>query len=219
MRTLTSLTLGLTIFISGYVIFAEQAAAAGGKSHAHMGHITLGWKDTPDGKGLLPTAIAEANIAAQHAGFAAKKPNDFAWMHMHAHHVLHAIDASLEAKGPGLGYGVIKAASGTDAHVNFAAKSNDASDNVRAHAVHVSASAKNTLVRAKQIIALAQRVVAAGSAAAASPLIKQIATLTNELILGSDANSDGKITWKKGEGGLNAVSKHMGLMAKGEGMN
>ena len=219
MQKFTRLTMGIAIFVSGYIISAEWAAAAAGPSHAHMGHVTTGWKDTPDGMGFLPTAIAEAEIAAQHAGFAAKKPGDLSWMQMHTHHVLHAIDASLEAKGPGLGYGVMKAAGGVDAHVNFAAKSEGASANVKAHAVHVSTASENSIARAKQVVALGKQVLSAGSAAEALPVVMQIEKLTKELVEGADANGDGKITWQKNEGGLDAAQMHMGFMAKGEGMN
>lgn len=219
MRSFTGLTLGLTLIISGYAISVDQATAAGNMSHAHMGHVTKGWKDTPEGKGLLPTAIAEAKITIEHAGFAAKKPGDLKWMQMHTHHVLHAVDASLETKGPGLGYGVIKAAGGATKHINFAAKSDDASDNVRVHAVHVATTSQNTVARAKQIVALGQKVIGANSAAEASTLVLKIVMLSGQLLEGADANGDGKISWHQGEGGLNEATKHMGFMAKGEGMN
>lgn len=211
--------MAITVLMGGYAFTSNQTRAAGNMSHAHMGHITTAWKGTPEGKGLLPTAMAEAKIAAQHAGFAAKKPDNLAWMQLHTHHVLHAIDASKESKGPGLGYGVLKAANGVSKHVNLAAKSSDASGNVRAHAVHVTASAENTVTRAKQIVTLGEQVIAASTAAQASELVQQMAALSNQLVAGFDDNGDGNITWQKGEGGLNAVTKHMGLMAKGEGMN
>lgn len=218
MRALTALTLGLTVFAAGYAVAVDQAGAAGNMAHAHMGHVTDGWKDTPGGKGLLTTAIAEATVAAQHAGFAAQKPADLAWMKLHTHHVLHAVDATLEAKGPGMGYGVMKAAQGVGQHITFAAKSGDASDNVRTHAVHVATTAENTVARSKEIVALGQNILAAGTAADAAPMVQKMAALAGQLLDGADANGDGKITWQQGEGGLNEAAKHMGFMAKGEGM-
>ncbi|MEH6825340.1 MAG: hypothetical protein V7629_15650 [Motiliproteus sp.] len=188
-------------------------------SHAHMGHVTKAWGDTPDGQGLLPIAIAEAKTAVQHAGFAASKPGDLAWMQLHTRHIVHAVDPSVELKGPGLGYGVIKAAGGSAKHINFAAKSDDASKNVRTHAVHVATSSENTVTRAKEIVALGKRVIASSRAADAAPLVQQVAKLTKALLEGVDANADGKITWHQGEGGLNEANKHMGFMAKGESLN
>ena len=49
-------------------------------AHVHIGHVMTGWKDTPGKAGLLPTAIAEAKVAAIHAGFAANKSGDLKWM-------------------------------------------------------------------------------------------------------------------------------------------
>ena len=48
--------------------------------------------------------------------------------------------AVTEPKGPGSGYGVRKAAAGALQHLDFAAKAEGASANVKTHAVHVSAS-------------------------------------------------------------------------------
>ncbi|MGH6943296.1 MAG: hypothetical protein ACREH6_03625, partial [Geminicoccaceae bacterium] len=86
-------------------------------AHVHMGHVLTSWKDTPEQKGFLPTAQAEAELAAQHAGFAASRPDDLAWMKMHIGHVMNAIDPSVEPAGPGLGYGVKRAATGVAQHV------------------------------------------------------------------------------------------------------
>ena len=52
-------------------------------AHAHMGHVTDSWGDTPNEMGLLPTAIAEADIAVQHAGFAADQLDNLEWMKTH----------------------------------------------------------------------------------------------------------------------------------------
>lgn len=197
---------------------SNKEMAAMNMSHAHMGHVTKAWTDTPDGKGLLVTAQAEAEIAAFHAGLAAKKPDDLAWMKTHTHHVVHALDPSREAKGPGLGYGVVKASTGTVKHINLAAASADASANVKTHSQHVATSAQNTLDRANEMLKLADQVFAATDAKTAAPLVKQIAQLSNQLLAGYDANNDGKITWQKGEGGLNEASRHMGIMSKGENM-
>ena len=58
---------------------------AGEEARAHIGHVMTGWKDTPDGKGLLAVAIEETEIALAHAEFAAKKPDDLKWMQTHNH--------------------------------------------------------------------------------------------------------------------------------------
>ncbi len=218
MRKLSAITLSLAVAAFGLAA-APDMAAAQNMSHAHMGHVTDGWGDTPDGKGLLPTAMAEAEIAIQHAGFAANKPDDLAWMQTHTRHVLHAIDPAVEANGPGLGYGVAAGAGGSAAHINFASESDGASDNVRAHAVHVATSSQNTVARAARIVAQGKKVLSATDTADAAGHVKRIVALTNQLLAGTDADGDGTISWSEGEGGLNEAMAHMGYMAKGEGMD
>ena len=196
----------------------DKMAAPKNGAHVHMGHVATGWNDTPDKQGLLPTAIAESKIAAQHAGFAASKPADLAWMKTHIGHVLHAVDPGVEPKGPGLGYGVIKAAGGAAKHIGFAAADDDASKNVKLHAVHVGASTKNVVTWGKLVVRLGKKVMAAKTAAQAAPIVVKIKELADRLAAGEDVNGDGKITWHAGEGGLDAAAKHMGFMQKGEGL-
>ncbi len=219
MRTLHGLSLGFVLVVAAAAVTPAVATDGEKMSHAHMGHVTTAWGDTPDGMGLLPTAAAEAEIAALHAGLAMQKPADLGWLQTHARHILHAVDPSVEAAGPGLGYGVIKAAGGAAKHIDLAAQSDDASDNIRAHAVHVGASTQNAVDRANEIVALGLQVIAAENAADAAPLVEQIALLVDQLLLGVDANGDGDITWQQGEGGLNEAARHMGFMEEGEGIS
>jgi hypothetical protein len=210
-----AVTFGL-VFVSG--CSSDMAMMDDGMAHVHIGHVMTGWKDTPDNMGLLPTAIAEAKVAAQHAGFAASKPDDLGWMKTHTIHVMNAVDPSVEPKGPGLGYGVVKAAGGAAAHIGFAAESNGASDNVKAHAVHVGASTNNVVTWANIIVRLGKLVQAAETAKQAAPLVKKIQLLADYMLGGRDRDGDGKVSWKPGEGGLDAANQHMGFMTKGEGL-
>ncbi|HEY4217956.1 MAG TPA: hypothetical protein VGM67_12515 [Gemmatimonadaceae bacterium] len=182
----------------------------------HIGHVVNSFADTPDKQGLLPVAIAEAKTAAQHAALAAKAPTNLDGMKLHAGHVINAIDPTIETKGPGLGYGVKKAAMGIATHINLAATSPGASKNVIMHAEHIKMSAENTVARCDQIVAIAKQVQAATSAPAAAALVNQLVSLTSQLMTGVDANNDGKVTWEKGEGGLDQVQQHVDLMLKAE---
>ncbi len=197
---------------------ADSSKKAPNMAHVHMGHVLTGWKDTPDKKGLLPTAMAEAKIAKTHVGLALKQPNNLKWLKLHTGHVLHAVDPSVEPKGPGLGYGVMKAATGVAAHVNFAAGSDGASKNVKLHAQHVATSAENTAGWVRQIVTLGKQVQASTSASDAAAKLRRIDKLVAQLADGTDANGDGKVTWVKGEGGFGRAEAHMGFMSKGEGL-
>jgi hypothetical protein len=187
-------------------------------AHVHIGHVVTSWQDAPDQMGLLPTAQAEAEVAAQHAGFAASRPDDLDWMKLHAGHVVHAMDPSIETEGPGLGFGVRQAAQGVAQHVGFAADSEDASDNVKLHAGHVETSAGNVLVWSERVVELGQQAQAASSAAEAAPLVAEMQTLTATILAGTDANGDGTVSWAESEGGLAQAAQHMRLMQEGEGL-
>jgi hypothetical protein len=198
-----------------------QAAAPAMKVPAgavgtHIGHVVNAFGDTPNGQALLPTAMIEARTAAQHAGLAARTPTNLDAMKLHASHVINAVDPSVVATGPGLGYGVKKAALGVATHIELAAKAAGASPNVIMHATHVATSARNTVQRADQVVALAQKIQAAESAADAAALVSQLVSLTQQLIAGADANGDGRITWEQGEGGLQQAQEHVILMVAGE---
>ena len=196
---------------------APTAAAQQSMAHVHMGHVLTEWRDTPENRGFLPTAVAEAQVAAQHAGFAAQRPDDLDWMQMPTRHVLHAVDPSVEAAGPGLGYGVRQAARGVADHIRFAADSEGASDNVKLHAHHVATSATNVVERVDEIVEVGHQILAAETAEEAAPLVARMEELAVQLHEGVDADGDGQITWE--EGGLAQAEQHMGFMVQGEGMS
>ena len=193
-------------------------AHAGSEAHTHIGHVINNWNDTPSERGLLPTAMKEALVAAAHANYAAKATDDLDEMKMHAGHVRHAIDPTLEAGGPGMGYGLIKAADGAIKHITLASESADASEAVKTHTVHVVSSLNNTTTRSRLALAEAKAIYDATTASEAAPHAVKMAELTKAGFMGIDANGDGKISWHKGEGGLKVADKHMGFMLDAEGL-
>lgn len=202
-----------TVFAVGLPVAAQHSPA-----HAHMGHVADGFANTPEGAGLLPTALAEAAVARQHAELALRNTEDLDAMKRHAGHVLHAVDPTKIEQGPGAGYGVVRAAGGVVQHIEMAGAHETASENIATHATHVATSAKNAVQRAEEISALAERVMASTSAGQAAPLMEELAELTTRLIAGYDANGDERIGWQEGEGGLEQAELHLNLMKRGEGM-
>jgi hypothetical protein len=180
----------------------------------HIGHVVNSFGDTPGGQGLLPVALADARVAAQHATLAARAPTNLDAMKLHAGHVINALDPTIVTAGPGSGYGVKKAATGVAMHIDLAAKAPGASANVIMHAKHVATCAQNTVQRADALVALAKQVQAATDAAAAAALVNQMVSLSQQLVAGVDTNGDGRITWE--EGGLQQADEHMTLMLAGE---
>lgn len=180
----------------------------------HIGHVVNSFNGTPGDDGLLPTAIAEAKVAAQHAALAGRNPANLDAMKLHAGHVINALDPSIQPAGPGLGYGVKKAATGVATHIELAAKSPGASPNVTMHAAHVATAARNTVQRADSIIAIAKRIQASTSGADAAALVSQMASMADQLMAGADANGDGRVSVE--EGGLQVAQDHMKLLISGE---
>ncbi|HEY4130472.1 MAG TPA: hypothetical protein VGM50_07630 [Gemmatimonadaceae bacterium] len=206
----------LTTVAGGGAAAAPSIKLPPGAVGVHIGHVISAFGDTPNMQGLLPVALADAKVAAQHAALAAKDPNNLAAMKLHAGHVLNALDPTIVVKGPGSGYGVKKATQGVITHINLAAKATGASQNVITHANHVATSAQNTLTRCDTAIDLAKKIQESTSASDAAALVSQLVSVTSQLTAGVDKNGDGRITWEAGEGGLQQANEHMKLMLAGE---
>ena len=202
--------------LPGQLATAAVVKVPAGNVGVHIGHIVNSFGDTPDKKGLFAVAEQEARTAAQHATLGARQPGNLDALKLHAGHVINALDPSIVAMGPGLGYGLKKAASGIMTHIDLAAKDSAASANVKVHATHITASAKTTLDRVEKAISLAQRIQSSTSAPDAAALMTQLVSLTAQLQPGFDANSDGRIGWQEGEGGLQQIDEHLKLMLSAE---
>ena len=215
----------VVVVLIGAPLPGTYVAAAGGRGNTpvppgavgtHIGHVINSFGDTPGQQGLLTAALAEARTAAQHAQLAGRQPGNLDYMKTHAGHVLNALDPTIVAAGPGLQYGLRKAAIGVATHIELAAAAEGASTNVMTHAKHVSISARNTVTRVDLLIAVAQKVQAATSAAQAAALVSEMASLAEQLLAGADANGDGRVTIEVGESGLQHADDHLKLMLAGE---
>lgn len=209
---------GAALILAVVALPAEATAQQGNAAHAHIGHVLSGFGATPDGDGLLPTALGEAEVAARHARLAAGDPSNLQGMQIHARHVLHAVDPSRIESGPGAGFGVKRAAEAIARHIELAAGSDGASQAVRTHATHVAAAARTVAMRADEVVEVVGQVQDAYDYTEAAGHVERLQTLVRQLTEGADANGDGQITWQEGEGGLQHVERHMQLMARAEGL-
>jgi hypothetical protein len=139
------------------------------------------WKDTPDAKGFLPTAITYLKIEV-----------------------------------PESGYGIKRAVAGALQHVQLAAKSEGASDNVKTHAAHVIASLENAAKWTGEAIATARKLLEAKDVGGGQVLVDELTAQIGQLAIGTDANGAGQTGWQTGEGGLRQANTHLRLMMKGE---
>src|ERR671911_1823769 len=118
-----ALALGSAAIAGQHALSAPNGGVGVKPAHVHIGHVMTTWTDTPNTQGLLPVAIADATVAATHGELMQKSADNLDVLKLHAGHVLHALDPTLEPKGPGSGYGVKRAAAGALEHIHLAAKS------------------------------------------------------------------------------------------------
>lgn len=208
----------LLLFVGGILIGGNTPALAGSEAHTHIGHVVSSWNDTPSERGLLPTAFKESLVAAAHANYAVNAADDLGTMKMHAGHVRHAIDPTLESGGPGLGYGLIKAATGAIEHITLASEAGDATDAVKNHTVHVIASLSAAIARSTAAMIEADAIITATNTTTALEHATKLAALTKGALMGVDVDGDGEISWERDEGGMKIADKHMGFILKAEGL-
>jgi len=213
MRTIAFVTLG-AILLRGSLLNSGIAQGQDNPVLTHIGHVLDSFQAAPNQQGLLPTALAEAKIAMTHAGLALKNPDNLDAIKLHAGHVLHALDPTVETTGPGQGFGVKRAATGVAQHAQLAGKSPGSGFVVAAKATQVAGAANNAAKRADEVIALAQKARAATSAAEAVAAMQQVNTAIGAMTNGVDTNKNGEITWDAPEGGLQQAQEQMQEMRK-----
>jgi len=227
----TSATLAGTVLCLATTLAQTPSSPA----HTHIGHVMTSWKDTPDMKGFLPTAVADAQVALEQVERAdlEGRINDF-WLY--GGYVLNALDPGPETNAllktayarlpttyvkidvPGTGYGIRRAVAGALQHVQLAAKSDGASENVKTHASHVTASLENVAKWTDEAIATTRKLLEAKDVGGGQVLIDELTAQIGQIAIGVDANGDGQTGWQTGEGGLRQANTHMRLMMKGEGL-
>jgi hypothetical protein len=85
---------------------------------------------------------------------------------------------------------------------------------VTTHAAHIAAASRNSAQRADSIIAIAKQIQTSTSAADAAALVSRMASMSDQLMAGFDANGDGRVTPE--EGGLQLAQDHVKMMVAGE---
>jgi hypothetical protein len=191
--------------LPGTEVSAQQA------SSPHVGHLTTGFPGAPEGRGLIVTAAEETNTAMMHANFAGGDPANLEAMKTHVGHVLHALDPA-NGPGPGLGFGLKPAAEAIVSHVELAMSAQSASESVRTLGPDLAAAARGVSARCDRIAEIGQRVLSAGTAAEAAPLVAEIRALALALDTGEGNDLDA------GQGGMTHVEAQAYEILSGEGL-
>ena len=167
--------------------------------HAHIGHVMIAWRDTPGQVGLLTIAQSDTRIAAAHV-LLLSKSTSLDDVKLHAGHVLHALDPTLEATGPASGYGAKKAGAGAMQHVGFTAAVDNASAAVKSHASTVTATLTDAIAAIDRGIATAQKIRAAGPAVDAASAVRDLQSTVEEIGRGLQQSEQEMRAMMKAEG-------------------
>jgi sugar lactone lactonase YvrE len=192
------------------------SAPSSGQAMTHVGHVATGFDQAPGGRGLSVTAAMEVNAAMMHANLAAGHRSDLAQMHAHTRHVLHALAPANGAKGPGLGFGVARAADAIATHIELAAKAGDASATIRKLGPGVATAARAVARRAHAMVDLGSRILAATTVADAAPLADELRALALALDTGRDADGNGRIDLESTEPGMNQLEAGVYAILEGD---
>lgn len=139
----------------------EAADPYSGPAFTHLRHVSETFRGTPKDMGLLPAAVAETEIAVQHATLAARDPADVDAVRRHVGHVLHALDPSAVENGPGLGYGAVRAAERTAHYISLAAASDGSTEAIETHSNHIATAARHAMTNGEAAAELAREILAA----------------------------------------------------------
>lgn len=215
MRAAARFMIASALAVPGLLV-ANLATAQTNPAATFIGNITDRYADTPSNRGLIPTAVAEAGVATDHAGMASEARDNLGTMKLHAGHVIYCIDPTLEESGPCLGYGIKKANLAAIKEMEQAAAAPGASASVRILSKHILAALKNSIAIADQVVITAKKIQATTDVGTAADLADLLAVMTAQIQAGWDKNEDGKIAVE--ESAINQANQRLTLLKRAEGI-
>jgi hypothetical protein len=187
-----------------------------GEALTHFTHVATGFNGAPGGRGLVVTTAIEVNTAMLYANFAAGNPSNLDAMKTNVRNVLHALVPAQGASGPGLGFGVKRAAEAVVTHIELAVKSAGASETLRTLGPGVAQAGRAVAARAQEMADIGNRVLAAQTAAQAAPLVEELRALALQLDLGRDVNGNGQVDINGMEPGMNQLEAQVYAIFEGD---
>jgi hypothetical protein len=215
-RSSASLAFALSLLVALLATTDRARAQQTNQALTHFSHVATGFDGAPGGRGLTVTAAMEVNTAMMYANFAAGRTNDLEAMKTNVRHVLQALVPQEGAPGPGLGFGLKRAADAIANHIEMAVKAPGASETLKKLGPNVAIAARAVAARAQAMADVAGRVLAAPTAAEASRLVAELRTMALELDTGRDANGSGRVELDATEPGMNQLEAQVYSIFEGE---
>jgi HPt (histidine-containing phosphotransfer) domain-containing protein len=176
-------------------------------SHAHLGHALTSWMHTPGQRGLLVVAREQADAALREAAAAAAAPTP-AQRRAHVAKLADALDPEAGNNAAPGAYGVLRALQEAVEHVDYAATSPDASQQVVEAGAEIAAAAGPLLDGLRRAHTLARSAERLGDTELASTASRLDSGL-RQLVQGADFNGDGRISLRDGEAGLAQIEQRL----------
>lgn len=186
----------LCVIVAGAAGCAHRAPSI---AHVHLGHSITGAHDTPDNVGYLTLAEQRARDALEmaEAALADGRPVDAVKVDVAA------VNAFTNTEEP---YSLTTAVKEAVSHIEYAALSDDASDNVKAGYQQFAETIDGALTRGSLIESYAREVASASDPAQVQRLAEEIHRLARANVYGVDADGDGVIGSSPEEYGMVQIS-------------
>ena len=163
---------------------------------------------------LLDSALIEARVAAQHAGFAVSAGN-IRSARTHAEHTINILrgteedwDGSGTPQNPGRGLGVYTFLDAIDEQLDAVAAADAESQTLLANAEFIRVCTANVRTWADEIVTLEQEIIAGEEKSAVQDEAELSETLADQLQEGYDLNQNGIVEPFEGECGLEQIPEY-----------
>lgn len=185
-------------------------------AHTHLGHMMTGWPDTPGQKGLFSTAEDFAKKALANAESADKEKNNIVSKKNFVAQVIQDTKPSAQGSDGKYQYGVKNATEMAMHHLQFAATSPDASENLVDSAKQFEKDYEAVIKRCDIIALLGEAILASQSESEINALSDQLLKQVRANLDGDDSDGDGKVGSSVSEYGLKQLSQEFSEMIKRE---
>lgn len=180
-------------------------------SHAHIGHCLTTWHDTPGTQGLFQVASAELDTARHEADAALQSDQTPIQRALHIDNVTHALNPDLQPLGTGLDYGAIRAMESGVEHLEYAATSGDASENIVSSVAVLSEIGLAVVARMRTAT---QQAKSAGvnDPAGLERIAVELRSTLRAASAGVDVNGNGRIEANAAEAGMEQLRAQLEAM-------